>query len=570
MKLVNTWYEKRWVKLLLAVTANYVFLYVLLKIVTPRYAINDDILISMFIDGQMANKSSYILHCNYFLAEILKRLYDLCDNSYPIYNLLQYAMLYLSFTGISYILLRRCNFLVAFGAAACFLGAFGPECYIWITFTKSSSAAAISGVMLMLFSRREQTDKIEKWLTMAVGILLCLLSCMLRFESFGLMLLLIFPIGLYEMLTYIGAKGERRILREALSYLAPFLAMLALAAGLYGGNSLIWRTSPYKEYKELIFQCREVVDIRQNVKDYDLMPEVYEELNISRDACFMANDYQGFDDTAVWTTETAERIALERIQLGLNPGFGDLVKTFASCWKVFLTYGFMWGSAGILALWLFAAKHDKFKMLALAGQIIIFVGIYFWFIWLGRYLIDRIDAGMFMAISAGVLWQLGDVKLGKGRQAVCLLITLTAMVVCLNQYKTFHSKYSDNLAGDNGYSKKQIQMLIDDEHLFIVGSTALNQYIYSPLEAFPQGYRDKLYFSAGWAVRHPQVMELLAEYDVENPYKDSVNNEKVYVIPNDVERLVRYVRYYYDENARAELVEDLSAEVGINIYKLVS
>ncbi len=377
MKLVNTWYEKRWVKLLLAVTANYVFLYVLLKIVTPRYAINDDILISMFIDGQMANKSSYILHCNYFLAEILKRLYDLCDNSYPIYNLLQYAMLYLSFTGISYILLRRCNFLVAFGAAVCFLGAFGPECYIWITFTKSSSAAAISGVMLMLFSRREQTDKIEKWLTMAVGILLCLLSCMLRFESFGLMLLLIFPIGLYEMLTYIGAKGERRILREALSYLAPFLAMLALAAGLYGGNSLIWRTSPYKEYKELIFQCREVVDIRQNVKDYDLMPEVYEELNISRDACFMANDYQGFDDTAVWTTETAERVALERIQLGLNPGFGDLVKTFASCWKVFLTYGFMWGSAGILALWLFAAKHDKFKMVALAGQIFIFAGIYF-------------------------------------------------------------------------------------------------------------------------------------------------------------------------------------------------
>ena len=64
MRLIAEQYEKNWVKLVLAVAANTAFLVLLLKIFTPRYEINDDMFISMFIDGQLANKSNYNLCLN--------------------------------------------------------------------------------------------------------------------------------------------------------------------------------------------------------------------------------------------------------------------------------------------------------------------------------------------------------------------------------------------------------------------------------------------------------------------------------------------------------------------------
>ena len=86
----------------------------------------------------------------------------------------------------------------------------------------------------------------------------------------------------------------------------------------------------------------------------------------------------------------------------------------------------------------------------------------------------------------------------------------------------------------------------------------------------PEGYRDSLYFSGGWVVRHPQVMALLAEYGLENPYRDAVNNERVYLIPNNINTTIKYIHDYYDSEARAEIVQDLSSEFGVNIYRIVS
>ena len=111
---------------------------------------------------------------------------------------------------------------------------------------------------------------------------------------------------------------------------------------------------------------------------------------------------------------------------------------------------------------------------------------------------------------------------------------------------------------------------MEDEHLFLVGNMALNLQTCSPLEPMPQGYRDKLYFSGGWVVRHPQVMELLSGYGLENPYRDAIDNDKVYVIPNDIDELMRYIKHYYDEDAEALLIPELSNKVGIDIYRLVS
>lgn len=569
MRLKKDWYERATAKLLLAAGANLLFLFLLLKVFTPRYEINDDIFISMFIDGQMANKSRYILFCNYFLAAVLEWLYDLTSNAYPLYSYFQYGLLFLSFTGISYILLRRCDFFVAVAAAACLLGAFAADCYIWLTYTKTAGVGVTAGVLLMLFAKSGTPGRKESRGCLAAGAALCLASCALRTESFVTGLALLFPVGLYEMIGNIRSSGQKKF-RAAAVYFRPFLVMLLLAAGLYGGNALMWRESPYKEYRDFMLEARKIPDYHKSLNSYERMPEVYEALNISPEVLDMASgSYQGFDDTEIWTTEVCRQVTKARDELRLYPGLGAMLKTYAGCWAAFMEYRFMWGVFGLGLLWLMFAKKDKGQIGVIAGQLLIFSCMYLVLIWMERYLVNRVDVSFFMALAGGMLWQITESKPGRWRQGLCLLLALLAVPICGYQFRQNLSNNQQYQQG-NDYCKWQIQRLIEDKHLFLVGTSALNLYLYSPLEPMPEGYRDSLYFSGGWVVRHPQVMALLAEYGLENPYRDAVNNEQVYLIPDDINTTIKYIHDYYDRKARAEIVQDLSNELGITIYRIVS
>ena len=43
----------------------------------------------------------------------------------------------------------------------------------------------------------------------------------------------------------------------------------------------------------------------------------------------------------------------------------------------------------------------------------------------------------------------------------------------------------------------------------------------------------------------------LKKYDVTNPYRDCIDNEKVYIIDNDINLTINYIREYYDMKATA-------------------
>ena len=568
MRLIAEQYEKNWVKLVLAVAANVIFLVLLLKIFTPRYEINDDMFISMFIDGQMANKSNYILFCNYFLAAVLRFLYDITSNTYPIYSLFQYAILLLSFISISYVLLCRCNLFVAFATNSCLLGFFAANCYLYITFTKTSGIAVTAGIFLMLYARSRKTEKWEHFTGIALGIGLCLSAIVLRVDIFAAVLAVLFPLGLYELVMY--TRNKEKKLRAALSYCMPFLMMLVLAGGLYGANALMWLRNPYREYKEFATQISNIYDYHSELISYDVMPDVYDRMHITPEVCSMMKLYQSFDDTEVWTTEKCLQLLEARNALEKYPGLLEIATTYLGCWKEFFSHSFFGGFALIVLLWLVFAKHDRYKLILLLGQLFCLSCLYFVFIWMDRYMVNRIDIGIFMAFAAGFLWCMEASSPKNWKTGLCLVITTLAIFTCAYQNRLSSPWYPGNQVADYSYSKQQIQSLIDDEHLFLVGDRALNLYLYSPLEPMPAGYRDKLYFSCGWVVRHPQVMEVLADYGLENPYRDAVNNDKVYVIPNDIELTMEYINHYYNENARAELVQELASKLGIDIYRIVA
>ena len=60
----------------------------------------------------------------------------------------------------------------------------------------------------------------------------------------------------------------------------------------------------------------------------------------------------------------------------------------------------------------------------------------------------------------------------------------------------------------------------------------------------------------------------MADYGVVNPYRDIVNKDNVYIIDDDIDLTISFINEYYDPDASAELVEPLSRETGLEIYRI--
>ena len=52
---------------------------------------------------------------------------------------------------------------------------------------------------------------------------------------------------------------------------------------------------------------------------------------------------------------------------------------------------------------------------------------------------------------------------------------------------------------------------------------------------------------------------------IDNPYRDMIGNDKVYLIDQDIDSTLKYLRKYYDKTVRANLIRECS---GYGIYQI--
>ena len=155
MKLKTDWVKSDRAKLLFAIGLNLAFLLVLLLCFEVRFEENDDLTVQKFLDGQTAVKTPFVVYINYFLALLLKGLYDLSGNALPVFGLFQYVLLFISFTAVSCLLFKRLNLLAATAGSLALLCFFGADSYLTMTYTKTAGIAAVGGVSLMLLAMEE-------------------------------------------------------------------------------------------------------------------------------------------------------------------------------------------------------------------------------------------------------------------------------------------------------------------------------------------------------------------------------------------------------------------------------
>ena len=112
--------------LLLSLGINAVLLGVFLCLFTPHYQSNDDFILSCFVNGAIAEKSARMVYINVMIGALLKGLYTL-TTAVPWYALMQYVILFASFTAMTWILLQRWELIPALALSIGFVSIFGMD-----------------------------------------------------------------------------------------------------------------------------------------------------------------------------------------------------------------------------------------------------------------------------------------------------------------------------------------------------------------------------------------------------------------------------------------------------------
>jgi len=568
MSLKNQWHERSWPKVLAAFLINAAFLALMLTCFEPRFETNDDVLMSKFVDGQFSVKTAYVPFVNICLGAFLKLLYTLGGDGFNWYSFVQYAVLYLGFTAITWVLLKRFRLFPALVMTALIFGAIGTDAYLSMNFSKPAAVATVGGMALILCAMENEKPSI---VTIVCGVVLGLMGYVWRFEEFGICALItagVCIVPVYEKLFEQRGVEIKQRLGSALRYLVPFVLLAASAVALLLVNTWAWNRPSHAEYTEFDMTRSLLIDFY--IPDYAEMPEVYDELEMDENFVYMMKKWS-FYDTEKFTKENMDKLIAVRDEFVPRKTLGECLGVFLNeCLGGFLVERPIGAFVFMLALWLACGKRGFKHWLSLAYMAGMFFVIYMFMIWSERYLANRVDIGLFLALALGLSFLISPEKLKSEKLLLVAVLCLSLFISnrasrsqCIyNEHNTIEDKSTDKAAIE--------RVLEDDEHLYFVKVWSIDHEMYGPLECAPAGYADRLVHIGGWSMHHPVIESILKEYNVENPYRDIVNHDGCYIIDEDIERTVAYISKYYYPDARATLIEPLSGETNLKIYKITA
>ena len=411
-KIREQWHKDGRLRLLEALLVNAALLLVLLSCFTPRFETNDDVLMSKFVDGQMGEKSAFIPFINIVQGFFLKLLYTIGGEGMNWYSVSIYALMLAAFTVMTWVLLMRFRPLGAWSMAAVILMTVGLNSYLYPCFSKTCAVAAAGGLCLMLYAMGDGLEK-PKRLPLMLGLVIAVLGYLWRYEEFFAVAALMAPVGLVVLLELPGKRpgeGVKKRLLQSWRYARPFLLLLVIVLSLYGFDRLMWNQGDYRDFTQFNRNRHLLMDY-DSIPDYEQMQPVYDSLDMDENAVYFLKNWS-FYDTEKFSLEKIKAVLDARNSVVPDPSPGE-------CLGVFLDKAIP-GLAGTLAgmgfalmlmLWLACGRHRWQDWLGLGISFGFFGLIYLLMIYQNRYLANRVDMGLLLALMLTMSFLMDEAKL---------------------------------------------------------------------------------------------------------------------------------------------------------------
>lgn len=541
----------------LAFLSNLAAMLLMVLIMRPGFETNDDIVFAELGSGLRGVKDAHLVFQNYGLGLLYRLLYQITGRL-PWYTIVQYAVLLFAFTAVTYVLLNRLEGYSGLYLSALLVLGFGYEGYIHLQFTKTGGIATAAGVFLLLYGLSR--EKIYTGEVLA-AVLLGIVGFMYRSDQFLASGGLMAGAGLFYLLDLKNRFAGK--LWKRIGILAVALAVLCGA--VFAVNRWDWhmyQTTEWQEYQEFNQLRSQLLDY--GFPDYDSNRDLYEELGISREALQLYQNWN-FNDTEKFTTDVMRRLTEQKTSRPLTgktvTGFlkrfpGDLL-------KLPMFYFFL----GFFLLWLIFGKKDKKSLFSAILELILLAAVYFYLYYQGRYMVNRVDVGLWFSGCLSVLWILSAERLRwlEGRKGI-LLATAGVLFCQILWYSDW--RINTSTIPEARIAQRAVLETIgtDKEHIYLAKSGTLSEIVcYGPFDRMPETLLDNVYWFGGWECRTPEYTRAMVEDGIRNPYRDVINNNRIYLADDDIDLTLKYIQEYYEPSAQAVFVKTVG---NVNLYQI--
>lgn len=552
----RTYLKQKYRKISVALISNLLILGVMVAFMRPSFETNDDIVFAELGSGLRGVKDAHLVFQNYGLGMIYRLLYGVTGRL-PWYTIVQYMILFAAFTVVTYVLISRLgeiSGLCLFVILAC---GFGYEGYIHLQFTKTAGIAAAAAVFLLLYLLEQEK---YSWWGIAGGILLAVIAYMYREDQFWASCGLMAGAGLLFLFDL--RKYRNKKLRRLGICVLTFGVLLLSVFGVDRWDSSKYRSAEWKEYQEFNQLRSELLDY--GFPDYDSNQEIYEELGISREAYELYKSWN-FNDTEKFDTEVMKKLVdlKQKRPLTIRTVTAFIRRFPSDLLRMPMFYFF----AVFALLWILCGKKDVCSVISVLAECLLLVAVYFYLYYQGRYMVNRVDVGLWFSACLVMLWIFSSGEVRYMNTKVSVLLCMICVV--LGQFMMYKDwRLATSSIPEARVSQRAVLETIgtDKEHTYLAKSGMLSEIVcYGPFDRMPENLLDNVYWFGGWECRTPGYTRAMEVHGIINPYRDVVNNENVYLVDDNIDLTLKYIRQYYAENAEAVFVKTIG---NVDVYQI--
>ena len=552
----RTYLKQKYRKISVALISNLLILGAMAAFMRPSFETNDDIVFAELGSGLRGVKDAHLVFQNYGLGMIYRLLYGVTGRL-PWYTIVQYMILFAAFTVVTYVLISRLgeiSGLCLFVILAC---GFGYEGYIHLQFTKTAGIAAAAAVFLLLYLLEQEK---YSWWGIAGGILLAVIAYKYREDQFWASCGLMAGAGLLFLFDL--RKYRNKKLRRLGICVLTFGVLLLSVFGVDRWDSSKYRSAEWKEYQEFNQLRSELLDY--GFPDYDSNQEIYEELGISREAYELYKSWN-FNDTEKFDTEVMKKLVdlKQKRPLTIRTVTAFLRRFPSDLLRMPMFYFF----AVFAVLWLLCGKKDVCSVISVLAECLLLVAVYFYLYYQGRYMVNRVDVGLWFSACLVMLWIFSSGEVRYMNTKVSVLLCMICVV--LGQFMMYKDwRLATSSIPEARVSQRAVLETIgtDKEHTYLAKSGMLSEIVcYGPFDRMPENLLDNVYWFGGWECRTPGYTRAMEVRGIINPYRDVVNNENVYLVDDNIDLTLKYIRQYYAENAEAVFVKTIG---NVDVYQI--
>lgn len=543
-----------------------VFTTVILCVCDIRYDVNDDMVMANIVQGGYGKPDPHTVFINILLGYILSGLASVMP-IIPWYPVVMYICLVSSLVAIGFLLCKKIsNNLLSVGFFVLFLLIFGANLLMSPQFTKTAGILACTGIFLVVDSTNR--GKICKGEFVAA----------LLFVSFGVlyrqdMAFLCIAVTMTYLLYYI-TKGKFEI-KKVLTAVASVAVCVAVGGILMFAGSRIYLSDPaWAKYE--VFQDDRSILFDFYFFDYGLFSEVCDANGLSEENVQYYLSTNDFADTDIFTMEAAHELAMARSEIKVFDEFP--VKEFLK--KVMpggMLKNYGWFALSIATAVMLILLDRRQFIWALINAIGI-TAIEAWLFWNLRFLIERVDISIVLTAVLSALLIGADysvkkpkndveAKGKKGLYVYSLLTSVLALILVAVGLVHFGKEIGDNrdksAKRTESFSEaaEVCNMVANDkEHLYIRSVMCDNPWecAYDIWRNSQKGSLENVLPLGDWLTYSP-ITEIIKEnYGISNPYRDIIDNDKVYLLSIDANpgRMEEYIERNYNSEAKIKLLKE--------------